>query len=91
MLLTEQIARFFYGWYQMITLYLRVLLNVMKMLRFCLNFSYRSVRALFFGGTDHLKDDDESLTSKKGKHHHRKTQANGIDGKSSAANKSKSN
>lgn len=69
--ITEKIARFIYGWYQLITLYLRVLLNVMKMLRFCLSFSYRSIFVLFFGKPKHSKD-DEIITSKNGKHHTRK-------------------
>lgn len=89
---TEKIARFFYGWYQIVTLYLRFLLNIMKMLRFCVGFSYRSINALLFG---RVKDssDDETITSKKGKQpnrNRRKSQENGMNG-SALVNGSKSN
>lgn len=77
--ITEKIARFFYGWYQIISLYLRFVLNIMKMLRFCLNFSYRSISALVFGRP---KDSNDGDTTKKRKHH-RRTQVNGVNGTSS--------
>lgn len=65
--IAERIARFFYGWYQMITLYLQIMLNVMKILRYCLNVSYRCMRAIFFGRTKH-SNDGKTLLSKKRKH-----------------------
>lgn len=78
---TEKITRFFYGWYQIVTLYLRFLINILKMLRFCMSFSYRSVKS-FFGLS--RSQNGEPLPSKKRKDHHRKTQANGISGKITA-------
>lgn len=94
---TEKIARFFYGWYQIVSLYLRFLLNILKMLRFCLKFCYRTINALLFGKTKESKA-GEAVTSKKGKHHHRndhnhlqKSQENGVNGTSSLVNGSKSN
>lgn len=81
--ITEKIARFFYGWYQIVSLYLRFLLNIMKMLRFCLNFSYRNVNALFFGRPKDSKDGG-TTTSEKQKHH-RQTHVNGVNGTSSSS------
>lgn len=95
--ITEKIARFFVGWYQIISLYLRFLANILKMLRFCLSFSYRSIKALLFGRAKD-SNDDETITSKKEVHHHqnnhnqrnRKLQENGVNG-ISLLNGSKSN
>lgn len=75
--ISQKIARFCYGWYQMITLYLRVLLNVMKMLRFCFNFIYRKVAALVFN--KQTNPDDETPNSKTLKLHH-KSHQNGVNG-----------
>lgn len=92
--ITEKIARFFLGWYQIITLYLRFLVNILKMLRFCLSFSYRSIKALLFGRAQDARD-DETTTPKKRKHqqqnqHKRKSQENGVNG-TALLNGSKSN
>lgn len=88
--ITEKIARFFMGWYQIITLYLRFLVNILKMLRFCLSFSYRSIKAVLFG-RDQDATDDETTTSKIRKHQHkRKSQENGVNG-TPLLNGSKSN
>lgn len=77
--ISQKVARFFYGWYQMITLYVRVLLNVMKMLRFCLNFIYRKVAALLFN--NQMNSDGERPNSKQLKLHHKNHQ-NGQNGSS---------
>lgn len=75
--ITQKIARFFYEWYQMLSLYLRVLLNVMKMLRFCFKFIYRKTASLVFN--KQVYSDDEKPIAKKHKREHNTTK-NGING-----------
>lgn len=62
----EKISRIFNGLNQMILIYLRLILNVGKLLRFCLNFIYRKT------------PDDVKTISKTGKKHH--NHKNGING-----------
>lgn len=80
---TEKIARFFYGWYQIISLYLRFLLNILKMLRFCLMFSYRGIKVLVFGRPKDSIDDETTTPTTKKRKQHRPTQVNGVNGTSS--------
>lgn len=75
--ITERIVRFFYGWYQMIALYLRVLLNVMKMLRFCLSFITRKIAAIISPNNGY-SDDEKSIPKTEKRHH--TNRSNGTNG-----------
>lgn len=72
----EKIMRIIQGFNQMILLYIRILLNIGKLLRFCLNFTYRKASALLFR-TREAPDGVETI-SKNGKKHQNHT--NGING-----------
>lgn len=68
--ITEKIARFIYGWYQIVTLYLRFFLSFMKMLRFCLSFSYHRISMIFSG-----RDVEVVASRKERKHHNHQRQS----------------
>lgn len=70
----EKIMRIIQGFNQMILLYIRISLNIGKLLRFCLNFTYRKASALLFR-TRKAPDGVETI-SKNGKKHQNHT--NGI-------------
>lgn len=70
----EKIMRIIQGFNQMILLYIRISLNIGKLLRFCLNFTYRKASALLFR-TREAPDGVETI-SKNGKKHQNHT--NGI-------------
>lgn len=74
--ITQRIAGFFYEWYRMLSLYLRVLLNIIKMLRFCFSFVYKKIASLLFG--KQFDSDDEVTNVGIPKRHH--TNSNGTNG-----------
>lgn len=76
--ITQKIARFFYEWYQMTTLYIRVILNLLKMLRFCILFIYRKLAAFVFKNEKQIES-KEKIKKPKIKRHHTNHQ-NGING-----------
>lgn len=83
--ITEKITRFFFGWYQITSLYLRFLLSVLKMLRFCLNFAFQRVTTIF-SNTPHHSNDDATTSSngRKGhQNHQRPKHTNQVNGTSS--------
>lgn len=60
--ITEKLYRFFHVLYQMISLYLRFVLKLLMIVRFCLNFVYRKLAATLISQRNHDKN-----TLKKGK------------------------
>lgn len=81
--ITQKIFRIFYESYQILSLYLRFITNILKMLLVCLRFIYRKVAALLLCQPEQIDDDIPiSKTKKKnsnGKPHHNSVK-NGIIG-----------
>lgn len=71
--ITEKILRFFYGWYQMIAMYLRFFLNILKFVRFC----YRKVFGILLNRQQHPDNTKAILNMSKQRH---TIAANGVNG-----------
>lgn len=86
--ITDKIYRFFYVLYQMISLYLRFMLNVLKVVRFCLNFIYRKVVSALFSKRDNDNNNSKAFGEKEKRRQRRSSSINnnGINGSAHSLN-----
>lgn len=61
--ITQKIFNFFYEWYQITSLYLRFIVNLLKMAHFCVKFISNKISARLFPHNDH--PDDTKVTRKR--------------------------
>lgn len=71
--ITEKIFRFFHEWYQISSLYLRFILNILKLLRFCLVYIHKKVT----GASTSQSDDINNIPKIDKTHTIRKNGVNG--------------
>lgn len=59
--ITERIFRFFHEWYQILLLYLRFVLNILKLVQFCFKFVYKKITGT--SSTSQLESHSNEMTA----------------------------